>query len=106
MNRTECSILRCDLQIFHNSSGYTGRIEKSLRIENGHLCIFELFDHRSQVNPQTQSNCEGGLLSVEYPTLSVDYFISNCNSDSSLTRDDLDFWRIPSSSVRATKLKL
>ena len=35
---------------------------------------FEFFDHRSQVSPQIQSNCEGGLLSVGYRTLSVDYF--------------------------------
>ena len=60
--------------IFHDSSRHTGRIEKSLRMENGHLYIFEFFDHRSQMRPQIQCNCEGGFLSAGYRTLPVGYF--------------------------------
>src|SRR5208282_659777 len=55
--------------IFHDSSRQAGRIEKSLRIENRQLTVFELFNHRSEVSPQTEPNCNGGLLSVGYRTL-------------------------------------
>src|SRR5271166_4599468 len=56
---------------FFRFSRHTGRIKKSLDIENGHLFIFECFDHRSQIRPQMQSNYVGGLLSVGYRTVSA-----------------------------------
>jgi len=53
MGKFRNTLMSAVSSIFHNFSRYASRIEKNLRIENGHLYISELFDHRRQVSPQT-----------------------------------------------------